>query len=207
MLVDFPGFGASLPPSENWGTAEYADALAEIVRSYRGIKKILYVGHSFGGRIGIQMAVRHPKLVDGLFLISSAGLPRHRSPMERLKMGCRVYIYKTIKNIVLLLGLDVEKVRAKFGSPDYRTSGPLRSIFVKIIRENLSDEARRIKCPVRLVYGENDAETPPEIGERLKNLIPDAKLTILPKQDHYSVLGEGSPVVIKRLADFMGSLE
>jgi pimeloyl-ACP methyl ester carboxylesterase len=206
LLVDFPGFGASPIPPQNWGTAEYADALAELIRPYRFIKKILYVGHSFGGRIGIQMAARNPDLIDGLFLVASAGLPRKRSLIQRVKMGCRVSAFKTLKHLAPLLGLNVDVLRTKFGSADYRSAGQMRTLFLQIIRENLSEEARQIKCPTQLVYGAADTETPPEIAERLKNLIPDAALTILPGQDHYSVLGDGRHVVIKRLADFMESL-
>ncbi len=204
MLVDFPGFGASPAPPLEWGTAEVADALAEIVRPYRNVKKIIYVGHSYGGRIGIQMASRHPDLVDGLFLIASAGLPRNRSLLKKLVMAIRVDVFKTLKYLAPLLGVSVEALRSKFGSPDYRSAGAMRAVFVKIISENLSEEARRIKCPVRLIYGTSDTETPPEIGERLEKLIPHAKLTLLDEQDHYSLLGEGRHVVIKRLADFMG---
>jgi pimeloyl-ACP methyl ester carboxylesterase len=206
MLVDFPGFGLSPLPPPEWGTAQVADALAELIRSYRFIKKIVYVGHSYGGRIGIQIASRHPDLIDGLFLVGSAGLPRKRSILKKMEMFVRVYTFKTLKHLALLFGLNVEVLRSKFGSPDYRSAGPLRAIFVKIISENLSEEAGRIKCPVYLVYGRHDTETPPEIGERLKKIIPNATLTILPEQDHYSVLGEGRHVVIKRLADFMESL-
>ncbi len=203
LLVDFPGFGLSPMPPQNWETADYADALAKVVEPCRSVKKIIYVGHSFGGRVGIQIAARRPELVDGLFLIGSAGLPRHRSLIKKLKMKCRVYAFKTLKHLAPLLGLDVDVLRTKFGSADYRTAGLLRPLFLRIISENLSAEAKKIKCPVQLIYGENDDETPPEIGERLAGLIPGAVLTILPGHDHYSLLGEGRHVAIKRVADFM----
>ncbi|MFA5041544.1 MAG: alpha/beta hydrolase [Bdellovibrionales bacterium] len=206
MLVDFPGFGLSPPPPQSWGTADYADALAKLIRPYRGVKKIVYVGHSFGGRIGIQIAARHPELIDGLFLIGSAGLPRKRKFMKKLEMACRVYTFKTLKHLAPLFGLNVETLRTKFGSADYRTAGSMRPIFMRMISENLSREAQQVKCPVQLVYGANDTETPPEIGQRLAKIMAKAALTILPEQDHYSVLGEGRHVVIKRLADFMESI-
>ena len=207
MLVDFPGFGLSPMPPQDWGTAEYADDLAKVVKPYRRVKKIIYVGHSFGGRVGIQMAARHPDVVDGLFLVASAGLPRKRSLVKKLRMGFTVYTFKTLRHLAPLLGLSVEALRAKFGSPDYQSAGPLRNLFLGIIRENLSEQARQIKCPVQLIYGAKDTETPSEIGATLKKLIPNASLTILPEQDHYSVLSDGKHVVIKRLADFMESLK
>lgn len=204
IVVDFPGFGQSPVPSETWTTADYADDLAKIIESHRSVNKIIYVGHSFGGRVGIQLAARRPDLVDGLFLIGSAGLPRKRGFFEKAAFLGRVYTFKTLKHLAPLLGLSVEALRGKFGSPDYRSAGPLRTLFVKIIAEDLSVQAQKIKCPVHFFYGEKDTETPVEIGERLHALIPGSTLTILPRQDHYTVLGEGRHVIVKRLAEFIG---
>ena len=206
IRVDFPGFGDSPLPPPNWGTADYADALAELVGSYRSIKKIIYVGHSFGGRVGIQMAARHREVVDGLFFVAGAGLPRKRSLYQTLKMRSKVYTFKALKHLAPFLGLNIDKLRAKFGSADYRNAGPLRQIFVRVVREDLSEQAQQIKCPTQLIYGSNDRETPPEIGERLQKLIPHATLAVLLGQDHYSVLAAGRHVIIKRLVDFIESL-
>ncbi len=206
MLVDFPGFGNSPLPPQGWGTAEYADALADMVGAYRGIQKIIWVGHSFGCRVGIQMAARHPQLLDGLFLVAAAGLRRRRSYAQRLKMSGKIIAFKGLKKLAPLVGVPVDDLRKKFGSADYQAAGALRPVFLKVVREDLSQQARQIKCSVQLVYGAEDSETPPEIGERLEKLIPNAALSILPAQDHYTVLGAGRHIVIKRLSDFMESL-
>lgn len=204
--VDFPGFGESLPPPETWTTAEYADAMAEIIRPYRNIKKIIWIGHSFGGRVGIQLAARHPELVDGMVLIAAAGLQRKRPFKEQVRYLTRLYAFKILKRIVPLMGISVDDLRQKFGSADYKSSGAMRPVFLSTIKEDLSPQAKMITCPVQLIYGENDREASPDIGERLVKLIPKAELVILPGQDHYSVLADGRHPVIKRIADFMESL-
>ncbi|MDD4616336.1 MAG: alpha/beta hydrolase [Alphaproteobacteria bacterium] len=207
LLLDFPGFGLSPPPPETWTTADYADAVAALIRPYRKGGKILYVGHSFGGRVGIQLAARHPDLVDALFLIGCAGLPRKRGPIGTLSVKARIYTFKTLKHLAPLFGLNVEKLRQKFGSADYRSAGVLRTLFIRIIAENLSEQARQIKCPTHFVYGANDADTPPEIGFRLQKLVKNSDIELLPNQDHHTVLGDGRHVVIKRLASFMEKLK
>jgi pimeloyl-ACP methyl ester carboxylesterase len=78
-LVDFPGFGESPIPPGPWGTEDYADAMAEWLAGL-GTTRRVWIGHSFGSRVGLQLAARHPELVQGLFLIAAAGLPRQRSP-------------------------------------------------------------------------------------------------------------------------------
>jgi pimeloyl-ACP methyl ester carboxylesterase len=206
LILDLPGFGrAEIPPSD-WGTADYADAAAKLIEPRRGHGKIIWVGHSFGGRVGIQLAARHPDLLDALVLVASAGLPRKRSPIEFARFKTRVYAFKTLKRIAPYLGISVDSLRQYFGSADYKSAGPMRSILMKVIRENLSDVAAKVQCPTLLIYGEKDSETPPEIGERLSALIRGSELKILPDQDHYSLLGAGRHVVSKRIMEFVSKL-
>ncbi|MER2519383.1 MAG: alpha/beta hydrolase [Bdellovibrionales bacterium] len=210
LQIDFPGFGQSPKPPDNWTTAEYADAMAELLAPYRAkpnLKTILWVGHSFGGRVGIQLAARHPNLVDGLFLIAAAGLPRHRTLMQTLRMRARVAAFKTLKHIAPLIHQDIDKLREKFGSSDYRNAGPMRPIFVNVVRENLSEQARRVTCPTQLVYGGDDTEAPPDIGKSYRRLIPNAELSILPQQDHYTVLNTGRHTMLKKLLAFMETMD
>ncbi len=206
LLLDFPGFGDSPPPPDAWDTGDYADATAELLAARPPASKTIWIGHSFGCRVGLQIAARHPESVSGLFLIAGAGLPRQRGLGERVRLGARVRSFKALKRAAPVLGLDVEKLRHRFGSKDYASAGEMRAVLARVVSEDLSEVARKISCPVHLVYGENDTETPPEIGERLSRLIPRAELTILPRHDHYSVLAGGKHQVLKRLRDFVGTI-
>ncbi len=203
LLLDFPGFGATPPPASNWGTEDYDDSVAALITPYRFMKRIIWVGHSFGCRVGIQLAAKYPKSVDGLFLLSAAGLPRHRHLVAKIKMRSRIYLFKSLKHLAPFLGLDIDRLRVMFGSPDYRAAGQLREVFVRVVRENLAEKAKLVQCPVELLYGENDTETPPELGERYAKLMPLAHITVLPRQDHYTVLQEGRHPVLKLLAEFL----
>lgn len=201
-LIDFPGFGDSPAPSEAWGTEEYADKTAEFIRQH-STGKIIWAGHSFGCRVGLQLAARHPDLIAGLFLIAGAGLKRRRPLWQSVYFKLRIYTFKALKKLIPLGLVNEDWLRSKFGSADYRNAGPMRAILVKTISEDLTEIARTIRCPVALTYGMNDSETPPEIGERLQKLIPGAELTVLPGQDHYSVLGEGRHQIAPLLKQFM----
>ena len=111
ILIDFPGFGASPRPAEDWGTADYADACAGLLATLPKRQRI-WIGHSFGCRVGLQIGARHPDLVDGLFLVAAAGLRPRRSPTTALKVKAKVGLYKTLR--ALPLG-DKEKLRERFG--------------------------------------------------------------------------------------------
>jgi pimeloyl-ACP methyl ester carboxylesterase len=204
-LVDLPGFGASPLPPEAWGTAEYADACAEWLTSLPSGRRI-WIAHSFGCRVGLQLAARHPETIDGLFLIAAAGLQPHRSLRARLRFASRRWAFRTLRSLVPE-GPARERLRQCFGSADYARAGPLRPILSKTVAENLSEVAERVRCPSVLVYGEQDRETPPEMGERLRSLIPDAQLYVLRGFDHWNVLTEGRHQVVHRLAEFVEGRE
>jgi pimeloyl-ACP methyl ester carboxylesterase len=190
VLIDFPGFGDSPLPPEVWGTEDYADSMARMIQ---GITQtpVIWVGHSFGCRVGIQLAARHPNLVAGLFLVAAAGLPRRRSLAQTIYIKLRVLTFKSLKKLIPIGLINQDWLYKTFGSSDYRRSGPLRAIFIKVVNEDLSKQAQKISCPTALVYGTNDTETPLEIGERLNALIHNSELTPLAGFDHYTVLSDG----------------
>ena len=140
-----------------------------------------------------------------MMLVAGAGLPRQRSGLEQAKLKGRIYGYKALKRLAPLAGVSQERLRDKFGSADYKAAGAMRDILIKVVNEDLSDIAQKITCPVQLVYGSRDTETPPDIGERLAKLIPQSELAILDGLDHYSVLGDGRHQVAKRLKTLLGA--
>ena len=192
-LVDFPGFGESPAPPADWDTMAYADAMAEWLATLPRGRRV-WVGHSFGCRVGMRLAVHHPEAFDAMVLVAGAGLKRRRSLFERVRIFLRVRAFKTLK-LLEKLGIDVSARKAQYGSADYRNAGVLRGTFVKVISEDQAGDVGRIRCPVALIYGERDTETPPEFGERLSKLIPGASLNLVPGLDHYTILTDGGPQV------------
>jgi pimeloyl-ACP methyl ester carboxylesterase len=204
VLVDFPGFGESPLPPGAWATENYADATAEWLATLPAGRRV-WIGHSFGSRVGLQLAARHPETVQGLFLIAAAGLPPQRSPAARIRFAARRWAFRIARSLTPE-GPARDRLRDRFGSADYRQAGAMRPILVKAVSENLSEAARAVRCPVVLVYGEHDRETPPDIGERLQHLIPDAQLHVLRGFDHWNVLTEGQHQVTHRLSEFLKRL-
>lgn len=204
ILFDFPGFGQSEMPSTPWGTLDYAHHFAKWLKELPYKKKI-WVGHSFGCRIGVQIASHYPDLLDGLVLIAGAGLPRDISLIEKIHRKTKIYTYKSLKKLIPF-GLQEEWLKSKFGSADYKNAGSLRDTFVKVVTENLSEKSKKISCPTLLIYGSNDTETPPDIGNKYNKLIPQSELHILLNLDHYSILTQGKHQVIHLMNKFIGDI-
>ena len=204
ILVDLPGFGASPLPPAPWGTADYADAIAEWLGVLPPARRI-WIAHSFGCRVGLQLAQRHPETLAGLFLIAAAGLPPQRTRATRARVMARRWAFRLARQFTPE-GSARDRLRDRFGSADYRTAGPLRPILVKAVNEDLTEAARAVRCPVILVVGDRDTETPPELATRFNWLMPQSHLYVLRGFDHWNVLTEGRHQIIQRLGELMDQL-
>jgi pimeloyl-ACP methyl ester carboxylesterase len=204
ILIDFPGFGASPLPPGPWGTADYADAVAEWLGGLPPARRI-WVAHSFGCRVGLQLAARHPERLAGLCLIAAAGLPPQRPPWVAARVMARRWAFRLARQFTPE-GPARDRLRRRFGSADYRAAGPLRPILVKTVGEDLGAVARTIRVPSMLIYGDQDQETPPEMGMRLNSLMPQSRLYVLRGFDHWNLLTDGRHLIIQRLLELMEQL-
>ena len=189
-LFDQPGFGQTPIIDAEDGTEGYADKLAA---QLKGTGPHIFIGHSFGVRVSIRLAAKHPELVAGIVAIGGAGLKRKRSLGHKLRASLIRQWGKLTRVLDSLFGTALRtRFEDRFGSADYKNAGPLRTTFVKTVNEDLAPLARTLTCPVCLIYGEKDTETPPEFGRRYASLVPEAELHILPGFDHYDILGRGA---------------
>jgi pimeloyl-ACP methyl ester carboxylesterase len=69
IVVDLPGFGSSPPPTSRIGSLGYAEIVADgLDEVLPATASILAVGHSFGGRVALQLACLRPERVGALLL-------------------------------------------------------------------------------------------------------------------------------------------
>ncbi|MBX6395408.1 MAG: alpha/beta fold hydrolase [Alicyclobacillaceae bacterium] len=188
LALDLPGFGETPPPGGTWGVGDYAEFLLRFMDQL-SISKAHIVGHSFGGRIGIVFAARHPERVEKMVLVDAAGIRPRRS----WRYYVRVYTFKTLRWVYQRMpGKDrdrrLERLYARFGSKDYREAGPMRQIMVRVINEDLRPLLAHIRVPTLLIWGEEDQDTPLWMGRIMEREIPDAGLVVLPGAGHFSYL-------------------
>lgn len=162
--VDFWGFGKSVPPPQNATVFDYADAVYRFVDEIIGQPAVL-LGHSFGGRIALILGSR--PLIRALVLVDSAGL----RPRLGIVQKWRVARYHRAKRRVAKGQMSEIKLK-KFGSRDYQNlSADMRAVFVRVVNQDLSEYAARVRCPVLLVWGRRDRTTPPRMARQLRRLL------------------------------------
>jgi len=206
-VLDFPGFGASPRPIENWSTAEYAAYVAAFLESLPPAKLRIWVGHSFGCRVGVRLGAKYPALLNGLVLVAGAGLRRKLTFLRQCSLKVKVYNYKLFKQLCRMGLVKRTWIEGKFGSADYRNAGDLRPIFLNVIKEDLAAEAKNIQAPTLLIYGENDLETPPSMGKEYATHIRHAEYHELAGQDHYTLIGAGRHQTVFLLNQFIKNMQ
>jgi pimeloyl-ACP methyl ester carboxylesterase len=201
LMLDFPGFGGLLPPPAPWSTEEYAELAAQWMATLPRNPRI-WIGHSFGCRIGIRLASNYQGGLDGMVLIAAAGVrPRVRAG-ARISRFFKGLAFRTLKRLAPSESAR-ERLRNAWGSSDYRNAGAMRPTLVRVVNEDLSEAARNIHIPVLLLYGNDDVDTPVTVGRLFNALIPGSRLEILPKYGHLNILDKGRFQLQSRIRSFI----
>ena len=203
-LFDLPGFGEAPPPPDSWGTIEYADLVQQYILD-SVIGTVVLVGHSFGGRVSIRLASRRLSQIRDLVLLGVPGLPQ--TALSRRQM--RRWGIRTLRRVLIALKpmIGERGVRwhtGRFGSKDYQAAGALRPVLIRTVNEDLTESARSIACPVLLLWGTDDTETPPWLATRYAELLGGkATLTLLPHKDHHLYTGTGAHLIGQKMRTWL----
>jgi pimeloyl-ACP methyl ester carboxylesterase len=203
--LDLVGFGRSDKPDIAYRGA----VLAQFVKKFmaaQNIAKATLIGHSLGGAVTLYFAIRYPKLIDKLILVSSGGLGREISFDFRvltlpfigeliLSIANRALLRKVIRSHVYnkdAISDDfIDRIYAILELPN--TKRTMLAILrqhvdffgvkyeaIKLILDNLS----KIKNQTLIIWGRNDNLLPVTQSEIAIRHLPNAKLHIFENCGH-----------------------
>lgn len=170
QALDFPGHGRSEGPRADLGSmdAAVADLRSEIAlaRSELPDRKLFLLGHSMGGCISLEYALRHQDEIDGLILSSALASQNAASAAVRAiskALGSLVPRLGVYSVDTTLISRDPEVVRAyeedplvHHGKVPARTVGELtRSI------ESFPERVPALTVPLLVFHGTADQITEP----------------------------------------------
>lgn len=194
---DMPGFGETPEPPFSWQVDDYTDFVIEFIKNLR-LKKVILLGHSFGGRVIIKLVNRKdlPFEITKLILVDAAGIRPEKTPEQLKKEKLMKLGKKLLKGTPKLL----EKMQSMVGSADYKAASPLmKKILINVVNEDLSHLLPEITQETLLIWGTLDTATPISDAEKMEELIPNAGLARIEGVGHYSFLE--NPVVFEAILE------
>ncbi len=163
LLVDFDGFGCSPEPPVPFTVGDYAKNVLDEMKKC-GIESAAVVGHSFGGRVALEIAAYNPSIVSALALVDSAGL----RPKRKITYYAKILAHK----LLIFLGLNGLK-----GSADYRILSPvMKKTFKNVVNYDQTKILPKITCPTALFWGKTDDQTPPYMAKKFQKHIADSSI-------------------------------
>lgn len=205
LAVDLPGHGKSAGVGLQ-SISSVANQIVEFLAAL-GLYQAVFVGHSMGGAVALDLAIRHPEQVAGLGLISTGAY-----------LGVDPSFLENLSNpLTAPTALAVFRQRA-FGPrvnpalvercmqtiSDTRTS-VLYGDWCACAEFDQRESISRAEAPAWVIVGSEDQLTPVAYAHFLAERLPAARLQIIPGAGHMALL-EHPARIAQGLQQFLAAL-
>ena len=210
--VDLPGYGDSPDVDRAISGEDYRALVCRAIDTMLGDgAEFRLTGFSFGSVLSSHLAAYFGGRVAGLSLIGASGF----GPPEGHKLNTRSYksangdpvLLREIvrENLVAFMLTDPESVDDT--AVDYHGDNVRRTRFDSRKVSWSDTQARdlaRIKCPLQLIWGENDITAYPSLEDRVtrcRAVVPGLRLDTIPGASHWAMY-DSAEDVNRLLLDF-----
>jgi len=203
IMPDQRGFGGSHSSGGPASIEQLADDAVAILDALHVDEPAIVCGCSMGGYVAQHVAIRHPARVHALVLVDTkleADTPEARA--ARVDLAAKVQRLGTEIVAEAMVPRLLARVTAASEMPRRReienllngliNEQPVSTIVAALsalaARPDMTEAMRGCCVPTLLVVGAEDQITPPECLIRAENIIPEARLLIVPHTGHMTPL-------------------
>jgi proline iminopeptidase len=211
VLLDHRGHGKSGRPPIETLTHDQLAADVEAVRADLGLGKIVLFGHSYGGFIALEYAIRYPDRLAGLVLACTAPAidysdeimanAKQKGDAKQLAAADRLFANEVrtdedlratwadvfplyFVNYDPALAAELDRKGSYSGAAAHRAFGDLVPSY------NVVPRLGEIRVPTLILSGRHDWITPVAQGERLQRGIEGSELVVFERSGHYPFIEE-----------------
>ena len=186
IAPDHPGFGASDDPAWIRNVSDLALFYLDLLEG-SGWSGVHLMGHSLGGWIAAEIAIRNVSRIKSLTLIAPAGirvkgLPAGDNfiwaPDEVIR---NLYFDQNIAELLLSQPLNEEQMEIALRN---RFAGAKYGWQPRWFDPDLEKWLHRAKVPAHIVWGDSDKLFPAAYGAAWRDRLPDARLTVVERCGH-----------------------
>jgi len=190
---DAPGCGGSADPTADLRLADYADAVASLIRAL-GVGPVHLAGHSFGAGLAIDVYSRHRQLVRSLVLSGAYAGWRGSLPPAEVEARLNRALAELNRPPAEWVDSYLAGFFGRFVPPetvqaartmmlDVRPAGAL-SMVTAFANADLRAVLPTIAIPTLLIYGAEDVRAPRGVAEAMHGAIPSSRLILVPAAGH-----------------------
>jgi 2-hydroxy-6-oxonona-2,4-dienedioate hydrolase len=217
--IDMVGHGYSSKPDHDLEISHYVEHLNDFLDAI-DCRRAHLSGESLGGWVAVKFAVRFPDRVGKLVLNTCGGRTADTAALDRLRtLSLKAVVEPTRENVRKRLEWLMHDARAVsddlvesryriYTQPGFaRAMERLTCLLVpEIRRRNLigDDELRAIAAPTLVVWTSHDPTGAVEVGERIAELIPNARFVVMDGCGHWPQF-EDAAQFNKLQLDFLAS--
>src|SRR5436190_5918080 len=192
----------------------------ECVVEAAGFRKFALVATCWGGPVAIEYAVRHPDRVSHLVLYGTYARGRLRRTdrpdeadnarvlleLTRLGWAQENHAFLRVWAAKFQPGGGLEHLRSWCDQQRAATSAETAVRLLQIdMNVDVTETARKLKCPVLMVHPDRDAVVPIEEGRLLASLIPDCRFVQLDGENHMPLPDEPAwTQLVAEVRSFLG---
>jgi pimeloyl-ACP methyl ester carboxylesterase len=145
---------------------------------YKGLKDVILLGNSLGGHIGLLHTKMYPELTKALVITGSSGLYESAMGDGYPKRGDYEFIKKKAQDVFYDPAVATKEIVDEvFATVNDRIKlVKTLAIAKSAIRHNMAQDLPSMHTPTCIIWGENDAVTPPDVAELFHELLPDSDL-------------------------------
>lgn len=195
ITPDLPGHGRSSGRGQT-SVAAYADFIAAFVAAL-DLRHVVLMGHSLGGAIALETALRSPDWLTGLILVGTGARLRVNPAILDGMLRDREHTIDFLCERLFGPGVSgslADQVRADFLRTDPRV---IHGDFSACDQFDVMDRLPGITVPTRVISATHDQLTPPKYGAYLCAHIPQATHTL--------IQGAGHMLAQEKTADFVNA--
>ena len=144
-----------------------------------GISKPVIIGHSLGAAIALTFAIQYGDLISGIVPFGGGvRMPVNPAILDGIRKDAAAILAFTAKIAVAKKNRErLAPILAK-RNPDPEV---MYGDFLACDRLDITDSVKNIKVPTLIVCGTEDKMTPPANSESLRDMIPGARLALIPE--------------------------
>lgn len=157
---------------------------------HKGYTKVIMVGNSLGGHIALLFQKLFPNYLSSVVLSGSSGLYEAAMGNSYPRRGDRDYIAERVRDVFHIKEVATEELIDQVFSTVNDRMKAIKTLAISksAIRHNMAEDITSFHLPVCLIWGRQDAVTPPEVADKFHELLPNSDLFWIDNCGHAAMM-------------------